>query len=71
MIPKPGRPGEFRPLSIPVADRVVMTAAKLVLEPVFEADFLPVSYGFRPKRSAIDACESVRVEAQSGPGVGS
>ena len=52
MIPKPGRPGEFRPLSIPtVADRVVMTAAKLVLEPVFEADFLPVSYGFRPKRS--------------------
>jgi RNA-directed DNA polymerase len=71
MIPKPGRPGEFRPLSIPtVADRVVMTAAKLVLEPIFEADFLPVSYGFRPKRSAIDACESVRVEAKPGPGVG-
>lgn len=67
MIPKPGRPGEFRPLSIPtVADRVVMTAAKLVLEPVFEADFLPVSYGFRPKRSAIDACESVRVEVNRG-----
>ncbi|MEY9988244.1 group II intron reverse transcriptase/maturase [Streptomyces sp. V4I8] len=67
MIPKPGRPGELRPLSIPtVADRVVMTAAKLVLEPVFEADFLPVSYGFRPKRSAIDACESVRVEANRG-----
>ncbi|WP_461092105.1 reverse transcriptase domain-containing protein, partial [Streptomyces incanus] len=67
MIPKPGRPGEFRPLSIPtVADRVVMTAAKLVLEPIFEADFLPVSYGFRPKRSAIDACESVRVEANRG-----
>jgi hypothetical protein len=67
MIPKPGRPGEFRPLSIPtVADRVVMTAAKLVLEPVFEADFLPVSYGFRPKRSAIDACEGVRVEANRG-----
>ena len=43
MIPKPGRPGEIRPLSIPtVADRVVMTAAKLVLEPVFEAEFLPV-----------------------------
>jgi group II intron reverse transcriptase/maturase len=67
MIPKLGRPGEFRPLSIPtVADRVVMTAAKLVLEPVFEADFLPVSYGFRPKRSAIEACESVRVEANRG-----
>jgi group II intron reverse transcriptase/maturase len=67
LIPKPGRPGEFRPLSIPtVADRVVMTAAKLVLEPVFEADFLPVSYGFRPKRSAIQACESARVEANRG-----
>ncbi len=38
----------------------------LVLEPVFEAGFLPVSYGFRPKRSAIDACESVRVEANRG-----
>ncbi|MFD4144299.1 group II intron reverse transcriptase/maturase [Streptomyces sp. NPDC058572] len=63
-IPKPGRPGELRPLSIPtVADRVVMTAAKLVLEPVFEADFTEVSYGFRPKRSAIDACEAVRVAA--------
>lgn len=60
-IPKPGRPGEFRPLSIPtVADRVVMTAAKLVLEPVFEAGFTGASYGFRPKRSAIDACEAVR-----------
>jgi group II intron reverse transcriptase/maturase len=63
-IPKPGRPGEFRPLSIPtVADRVVMTAAKLVLEPVFKAQFTDASYGFRPKRSAIDACEAVRVAA--------
>ncbi|MGW4995825.1 reverse transcriptase domain-containing protein [Streptomyces mirabilis] len=63
-IPKPGRPGEFRPLSIPtVADRVVMTAAKLVLEPVFEAQFTEASYGFRPMRSAIDACEAVRVSA--------
>ncbi|MEV7783359.1 reverse transcriptase domain-containing protein [Kitasatospora sp. NPDC088351] len=63
-IPKPGRPGELRPLSIPtVADRVVMTAAKLVLEPVFEARFTGASYGFRPKRSAIDACEAVRVAA--------
>jgi RNA-directed DNA polymerase len=67
MIPKSGRPGEFRPLSIPtVADRVVMAAAKIVLEPIFEADFLPVSYGFRPQRSAIDACQSVRVEANRG-----
>ncbi len=63
-IPKPGRPGELRPLSIPtVADRVVMSAAKLVLEPVFEAQFTGASYGFRPKRSAIDACEAVRVAA--------
>jgi group II intron reverse transcriptase/maturase len=63
-IPKPGRPGELRPLSIPtVADRVVMTAAKLVLEPVFEAGFTDASYGFRPKKSAIDACEAVRVAA--------
>jgi hypothetical protein len=53
-IPKPGQPGKTRPLGIPtVRDRVAMTAAKLVLEPVFEADFLPSSYGFRPKRSAI------------------
>jgi RNA-directed DNA polymerase len=63
-IPKPGRPGELRPLSIPtVVDRVVMTAAKLVLEPVFEAQFTDASFGFRPKRSAIDACEAVRVAA--------
>lgn len=66
-IPKPGRPGERRPLSIPtVADRVVMTAAKLVLEPIFEAGFLPVSFGFRPKRSTHDALEVVRVEANRG-----
>ncbi|MFE1227877.1 group II intron reverse transcriptase/maturase, partial [Streptomyces sp. NPDC058759] len=66
-IPKPGRPGEFRPLSIPtVADRVVMTAAKLVLEPVFEAQFTEASYGFRPRRSAIDACETVRVSVNQG-----
>jgi group II intron reverse transcriptase/maturase len=66
-IPKPGRPGETRPLGIPtVADRVVMAAAKIVLEPIFEADFHPCSYGFRPKRSAIDACEHVRVAANRG-----
>jgi RNA-directed DNA polymerase len=35
-----------------MADRVIMTAAKIVLEPIFEADFHPVSFGFRPKRSA-------------------
>lgn len=66
-IPKPGRRGETRPLGIPtVADRVVMTAAKLVLESIFEADFLPSSFGFRPKRSAHDACEAIRVEANRG-----
>jgi group II intron reverse transcriptase/maturase len=56
-IPKPGRE-ELRPLSIPtVRDRVVQAALKLVIEPVFEADFLPCSFGFRPKRSAHDALQ--------------
>ena len=60
-IPKPGRPGQLRPLGIPcVADRVVMAAAKIVLEPIFEADFLPSSYGFRPGLSAHHALETVR-----------
>jgi RNA-directed DNA polymerase len=68
LIPKPGQPGRTRPLGIPcVRDRVVMTAAKLVLEPVFEADFLPQSYGFRPRRSARQACEVIRVEATAAP----
>jgi group II intron reverse transcriptase/maturase len=67
LIPKPGQPGRTRPLSIPcVRDRVAMTAAKLVLEPVFEADFLPASYGFRPRRSAHQACDAIRVEANRG-----
>ena len=66
-IPKPGRPGVTRPLGIPcVADRVVMTAAKIVLEPIFEADFSPVSFGFRPKRSAHQALEAIRVSANRG-----
>jgi RNA-directed DNA polymerase len=60
-IPKPGRPGQTRPLGIPtVADRVVMAAARIVLEPIFEADFLPPSYGFRPRLSAHHALETVR-----------
>jgi RNA-directed DNA polymerase len=59
-IPKPD--GRMRPLGIPtVRDRVCQQAAKLVLEPIFEADFLPVSFGFRPKRSATDALEKIRV----------
>jgi group II intron reverse transcriptase/maturase len=60
-IPKPGRPGQLRPLGIPcVADRVVMAAAKIVLEPIFEADFWPTSYGFRPGLSAHHALETIR-----------
>jgi retron-type reverse transcriptase len=56
-IPKPGRE-ELRPLSIPaVRDRVVQTAVKLAIEPVFEADFLPCSFGFRPRRSQHDALQ--------------
>ena len=55
-IPKPD--GSKRPLGIPtVRDRVCQQAAKIVLEPIFEADFLPCSFGFRPKRSATDALE--------------
>jgi RNA-directed DNA polymerase len=60
-IPKPGRPNRSRPLGIPtVADRVVMAAARIVLEPIFEADFLATSYGFRPGLSAHHALETVR-----------
>jgi RNA-directed DNA polymerase len=59
-IPKPD--GSKRPLGIPtVKDRVCQQAAKIVLEPIFEAQFLPASFGFRPKRSATDAMERVRV----------
>jgi RNA-directed DNA polymerase len=51
-IPKPGQPGKTRPLGIPtVKDRVTQMAVKLVIEPLFEADFLPCSFGFRPKRT--------------------
>ena len=58
MIPKPG--GGERPLGIPtIRDRVVQTAAKLVLEPVFEADFEDGAYGYRPGRSATDAIKEV------------
>jgi len=58
MIPKPG--GGERPLGIPtVRDRVVQTAAKLVLEPIFEADLEPSAYGYRPGRSGIDAVQAV------------
>lgn len=60
LIPKPGRPGEVRPLAIAaVRDRVVRYALKIVLEPVLEADFLPCGFGFRPRRSAHDALQVV------------
>ena len=66
-IPKPGQPTEQRPLSIPaVRDRIVQAAVKIVLEPVFEADFLPCSYGFRPKRSAHDALQVLIDESCRG-----
>ena len=64
-IPKPQ--GGVRPLGIPVVrDRVCQQAARLVLEPIFEADFLPVSYGFRPRRSAVQAKEQARVSFVDG-----
>ena len=64
-IPKPD--GRMRPLGIPtVRDRVAQQATKIVLEPIFEADFLPVSFGFRPKRSATDAMEVIRTSFPRG-----
>ncbi len=59
--------GGWRPLGIPaVRDRVVQMAAKLVLEPIFEADFRSCSYGFRPKRSATEALETLRKQGTRG-----
>jgi RNA-directed DNA polymerase len=66
LIPKPGTT-EQRPLSIPpVRDRIVQAAVKIVLEPVFEADFLPCSFGFRPRRSAHDALQVLIDECWRG-----
>jgi RNA-directed DNA polymerase len=66
-IPKGGDPTQTRPLGIPtVRDRVVQAAAKLVLEPIFEADFADVSFGFRPGRGAHDALATVAENAQKG-----
>ncbi|WUD72079.1 reverse transcriptase domain-containing protein [Streptomyces sp. NBC_00510] len=65
-IPKPGT-AEQRPLSIPaVRDRIVQAALKIVLEPVFEADMLPCSFGFRPRRGAHDALQVLIDESWRG-----
>jgi RNA-directed DNA polymerase len=60
MIPKGMNTGKYRKLGIPtIADRVVQASLKSVLEPIFEADFKPCSYGFRPKRRAHDAIAEI------------
>jgi RNA-directed DNA polymerase len=65
MIPKPD--GGERPLGIPtIRDRVVQQAAKLVVEPIFEADFEPNAYGYRPRRGALDAVKEVRASILRG-----
>ncbi|HWC83528.1 MAG TPA: group II intron reverse transcriptase/maturase [Pseudonocardiaceae bacterium] len=67
MIPKPGGSGKLRRLGIPaIADRVVQAALKLVLEPIFETDFVPVSYGFRPRRRAQDAIAEIHFYGTRG-----
>ena len=65
-IPKPGKLGQTRPLGIPtITDRVVMTAAVLVLEPIFEADLQPEQYAYRQQRSALDAVQHVHTLLKS------
>ena len=66
-IPKPGKPGQTRPLGIPtVRDRVVMAAAKIVLEPIFEADFLPGELRVPPEAIGPPGPRSVRSTANRG-----
>jgi group II intron reverse transcriptase/maturase len=65
-IPKPGK-AELRPLGVAaIRDRVVQAALKIVLEPIFEADFLPCSFGFRPKKDAHQALHAVREAVREG-----
>jgi RNA-directed DNA polymerase len=64
-IPKPG--GGKRPLGIPtIKDRVVQMATKIVIEPIFEADFQENSYGFRPKRDAHQAMDDLSLQLRMG-----
>jgi RNA-directed DNA polymerase len=71
IIPKPGGSGQVRRLGIPtIADRVVKAALKLVLEPIFEADFAPVSYGFPPMRRAHDAVAEIQRFRNQGLSLG-
>jgi retron-type reverse transcriptase len=66
-IPKPGQPGKTRPLGIPtVKDRVVQMAVKLVIEPLFEADFMPCSFGFRPKKTPRMALSTIVQSVNEG-----
>ena len=61
LIPKPNKPGQFRPLGIPtLKDRLIQMALKIVLEPIFDADFFPTSYGFRRGRSTHDALAMIQ-----------
>ena len=65
-IPKPGSPGETRPLGIPTfEDKILQRAVLMVLEPVYETDFLDVSHGFRPGRGAHGALASLRAHAMT------